>query len=545
MSFVLCVAAHGGLPMLIQTKSKGITFPVHDVEAVLTELPTKKTRELMRFLLRDFDSYDTPEPLCLSGYNSESLVDTSQYHALFSTIHQAFSEHRPLVLSPDMIWITILQGFAQHVKNNTEKLRALLVSHTGKKDLMVFREETFVESPEYDWQGVIHDFAKVLSENVPESYSNLISDFSTTGPLERVVSEVAVLDVFQSYFEYIMYAGCGIPYITLEGSVDDWKKLRNKVELLEPYKLDFWIGHLREITDHFYRAAIGDVDKTHWQDIYKQMNTYGATTINGWIVKLIPYVRSGGTGDCVLKNPMISEDSVLWHESIEGIRTDQLPSGISKVPFIIKMILTNETKPMQFLSGFLGGEQDKENFALRPMLGWAVRKSASSESYLFDLPNIVEKVPPKSMADMQEFVENLLGSWQTQRREHLQIPGDFFTFYKQCDGLICRYDEKILWRVKALADLEKITFEYCKLDSEIEEAQNYSDALITLVGPKDCPWLRFLDESDGQFLALELGHKFQVYRVNENTKEKELIAPSFEMSIRAYLDKAKKLICEP
>ena len=46
--------------------------------------------------------------------------------------HFAFSQHRPLVLSPDMIWVTILQGLAQHVKNHAEKLRSQFVGHQGE-----------------------------------------------------------------------------------------------------------------------------------------------------------------------------------------------------------------------------------------------------------------------------------------------------------------------------------------------------------------------------------------------------------------------------
>lgn len=528
--------------MLNQTKSKGISFAVHDVESVLTPLETKKTSQLLRRLLRDFDPLDAPEALYLSGYNSVCLEATSDYHSLFSTIHLAFSEHRPLVLSPDMIWITILQGFAQHVKNNAEELRPMLVSHSGKKELVITKEESFIDSPEYDWQGVIHDFAEVLSQNVSESYCNLLSDFSTTGPLELVVSEVALLDVFQSYFEYIMYTGCGIPQITLEGSVDDWQRLKDKVEFLEPYKLDFWLPQLREIADHFLRAAKGEVDKTYWQDIYKQLNTYGASTINGWIIKLIPYVRSGGTGDCIFKNPMLSNDSVLWHEKLEGIRTDELPSGISKVLFTIKMTQTNESKPMQFLAGFFGGEQDSETFALRPKLGFAVRKAPSSESYLSDLPNTVEKLKPKSETEMQEFIFKLLGPWEVQRREHIQIPGGFFTFYKQSDGLIYQSDKNDSWRVRSLDDLEKIP---CMHPKPADEIQLDNGETFEIFGSESCCWLRFLDESDGIFLALELGHKFQVWRVNEKTHQAEIVFKSFEECIRAYLDKAKKLICEP
>lgn len=515
--------------MLTQTKSQGLnekTFPVHDVEPVMTILETEKTRKSLRFLLRNFDPYDAPEPLYLSGYNSQSLVGVGDFHALLSTIHLAFSEHRPLILSPDMIWITILQGFAQHVKNNSEELRHLFVSHTGKARIEIVRQETFVDSPEYDWESVIAEFAANLSVRIPENCSNLASDFSTTGPLERTVCNVALLDVFQSYFEYIMYAGCGIPSITLEGNPGDWMKLKEKIELLSPYNLDWWLVHLREITDQFFRAANGDVDQNFWQDIYKQMSSYGADILNGWIIKLIPYVRSGSSGDCIYRNPAFDEDG-------GGLRTNALPSGLSQVPFTIKLVQENQTKQLQLLAGFIGAEQDYDTQALRPMLGWAVRKAPDSIAYLSELPENIEKLPPQPQEVLDEVMVSLLRLREHVSLQHVELPGDFFTFYKECDGLRCRSGKRTLWRVKSLAELERMT----PLDQiESEEKSSLDEYKIEVISGAQY-WMRFLDEEDGSYLALELAKGFKVWRVDSDSEKFEIVAKSFEESIRSYLDR--------
>lgn len=501
---------------------------MHDVEPVLTILETKKTIESLRFLLRDFDPYDAPEPLYLSGYNSQSLVDVGDFHALLSTIHLAFSEHRPLILSPDMIWITILQGFAQHVKNNSEELRHMFVSHKGKEQIEIVRQETFVGSPEYDWEGVIAEFAANLSARIPENCSNLASDFSTTGPLERTVCNVALLDVFQSYFEYIMYAGCGIPSITLEGNPGDWMKLKEKIELLSPYNLDWWLVHLREITDQFYRAAIGDVDQKFWQDIYKQMDAYGADILNGWIIKLIPYVRSGSSGDCIYRNPVLDEIE-------DGIRTNALPSGLSQVPFTIKLVQENQTKQMQFLAGFVGAEQDSETKALRPMLGWAVRKAPASISYLSELPANIVKLPPQPQEVLNEVMVELLRLREHVRFQHVELPGDFFTFYKECDGLEFWSDTGSSWRIRSLAELERMDpLDWIKSkESTSMDKDEYEIEIIS--GAQH--WMRFLDEIDGSYLALELAKGFKVWRLDSQSGKIDIVAKSFEQSIRTYLSR--------
>lgn len=518
--------------MLTQTKTQGVTFAVHDVEPVLTPLATKKTRDLLKTLLKGFDPHDAPEALYLSGYNSESLEDTSTYHALFSTIYLAFSQHRPLVISPDMVWITILQGFAQHVKNNSEELRHLLVDHSGKKSLVIEKEEAFIDSPEYNWQDVVHQFAKALSESVPDHYANLVSDFSTTGPLERVVSEIALLDVFQTYFEYIMYCICGIPQITLEGSPQDWKLLKEKIEFLSLYKLDWWLVHLREITEQFYRASQNDVDKAYWQDIYKQMNSYGTSTINGWIVKLIPYIKSAVTGEFTVKNPLLSVDSTPLPPGVFGISTSQLPSGLSQVPFTIQ---SEKAHCMQFLAGFVGGEQDSESFALRPMLGWAVRKVPDSLNYLFELPENVERIPPLSLEKLNEGFKKLAEQQQKKIFQEDSIPGDLFTFYKMCDGLRYHSDSSSSWKVRSLAELERQS----PLNILPERIEVDETEYLEILAPDSAYWLRFLDESDGSYLAVELGNKFRVWRVDAKSGEIEMNAQSFEKCIRAYLEKAR------
>jgi hypothetical protein len=55
----------------------------------------------------------------------------------FEVVYAAYAGHRPLVLSPDMIWLQITQGFASHVDKNAEKLRYLFVNHSGKEKLKI------------------------------------------------------------------------------------------------------------------------------------------------------------------------------------------------------------------------------------------------------------------------------------------------------------------------------------------------------------------------------------------------------------------------
>src|SRR5262249_39182131 len=155
------------------------------------------------------------------------------------------------------------------------------VRHQGKKQLTVERDDLHRGSPENPWAEVVADFVSLLRREVGPIADRLVCDFSTTGPVERTVSEVALLDGAQPYFSYHVVAVCGIPTVTLEGTPGDWSKLREKVELLAPFGLDWWLRELRPICDQFARAASGDVDRAHWQRLYKVRAVYGAEVING------------------------------------------------------------------------------------------------------------------------------------------------------------------------------------------------------------------------------------------------------------------------
>jgi hypothetical protein len=66
---------------------------------------------------------------------SVRVLPTHGVHPLMAAVHHAFADHRPLVLSPDAVWLTIAQGVAHHVRLHAEALRSRLVRHEGKIEI--------------------------------------------------------------------------------------------------------------------------------------------------------------------------------------------------------------------------------------------------------------------------------------------------------------------------------------------------------------------------------------------------------------------------
>ena len=300
---------------------------------------------------------------------SRPLVRSFGNNSFIGAVNTAFDGHYPLVLSPDAIWMLIAQGFSRHVNANSEKLRSHFVEHEGKKELVVRRDDFVKGSADNPWPEVFSAFSDQIESHVgPKVHSTLTPDFTTTGPAEKAASQVVLMDTFKEYFEYTFMTLCGIPKITLEGTVDDWKKLRDKALALAEFDLAWWTDELKPVLEEFVNAASGRVNRGFWSKIYKEADDSGGPFVSGWILTLFPYV---GTGKDLSRNSYLKS----WKEertgfSFGGFESSSFSRGTVSTPFNWEYFDT--TYPMHFFAGFMGVSQDPKTLALRPEIGWAV-----------------------------------------------------------------------------------------------------------------------------------------------------------------------------
>ena len=162
----------------------------------------------------------------------------SSVNIFAQTVLMSYFEHLPLRLSPDVIWLTIAQGFGHHVNLNAEELRDYFVEHEGKKKLSISRPGIVKGNPNNDWPSCFPEFSRLIGENVKEKeiVDTLECNFSTSRPLDLIASQIGLMDCMQSYFEYVVFCGCGIPSIELTGTTQDWIKLREKAKFLAKYR---------------------------------------------------------------------------------------------------------------------------------------------------------------------------------------------------------------------------------------------------------------------------------------------------------------------
>jgi hypothetical protein len=365
--------------------TKGVTFPVDSVTPAAVPILTETLAEsLAQRLQRKILVLPGAEELVI---NADPIVDKRRgmrriplrlSHPLIDAVHTAFSQHRPLTLSPDAVWLVIVQGFGHHVAENAEELRRRLVLHEGKHTLSVKTQDLTLSG----FEDTVASFSELIKREIdPVLHETLICDFSTTSSAIRTASEVALMDTFSSYFTYALICVCGIPRITIEGTVDDWQRIRARIEVLATYGLEWWVCRLRTILDEFVRAAEGRPNQEFWKAIYKPKSAYATEMVTGWIADLFPYL---GDPPERRRNPLYESDQRNWsvpvdyvtearfypvfnHSTDSGVSCKAFPSGISSARVKVSFPDKTETE-LDLLGGFMAVKQDAADLALSPLI---------------------------------------------------------------------------------------------------------------------------------------------------------------------------------
>jgi len=307
-------------------------------------------------------------------------------HPLFGAAYAAFCEHKPLVLSPDMIWITIMQGLANHINLDPEKYRHQFVEHEGKEEIKIRHDGLVKGSPENPWHEVIGMFSAQLRPRILNNvHDYVVCDFSTTDLVERVSSIMVLMDAMQGYFDYRVMTICGIPKVTLEGEPSDWQAIAERVPKLNDYGLDWWTQRLGPVCDEFVKASLGDVDEEHWMNIFQEQSMgSGGPNLFGWLFYFLPYTKDHQTNAPTVVNRMLTQPERRLrkgsHRAGPGasLDTDDIPMSLSKVPFIWEY--HGNVSNYEFLAGIIGATESEEDCSIRPKVGWAVRPKPEEQA---------------------------------------------------------------------------------------------------------------------------------------------------------------------
>lgn len=312
--------------------------------------------------------------LSMSMNNDEKIIFRFNEHPVFQGFLYAYNNHYPITISPDIIWLLIVQSFAYHIGANAEKFRDRFVKGIEKHQITVeLLDLNYYETTKDDWMNIFPFFINQIAQVTGGEIIDALSpDFTTADEVSMAVGQISIMSSFKHYFKHMFYiGGCGLPKVTIEGSIEDWEKIITKLEFMKEFDLDSWINDLIPILLNIIETKKGNVNENFWNQMIKIKNIkgeYKPDEVEGWITKFFLYDANG-----------FIHDRPLTIQS-------KMASELLTVPFELN-ILKSETEEgkefekidCEFVGGFVGMTQDEETFSLKPKIGWIIRKEQTKK----------------------------------------------------------------------------------------------------------------------------------------------------------------------
>lgn len=288
---------------------------------------------------------------------------------LVSTIMEAYNRHHELVLRPDDVWQAILTQFSFYVNANAEALRDRLVNFEGKMTLVVKMAGTLFTADYAEFAERMVDENIVQNIKDPEMVAWLMPGFSTTTVNDRVVAAVSVMSTLQNYFEYVCCLCCGIPKVTLLGTVEDWMQLQQKADRLRDFdltdrRMSQWLTMLAPVLDQFVASASGKADLNFWDKVCCHLGGgSGPSYLSGWVTVFAVFNKDGEWKGDVAEEP---NPTGAWPQ----IDTGRIPAGTLSVPVLVDDHGTQYDT--QMVAGQLASDICCDGHGLCPRTDWCI-----------------------------------------------------------------------------------------------------------------------------------------------------------------------------
>lgn len=228
---------------------------------------------------RNWKLKETTQSLFLRAGNVDG---SATYHLNYlEYLEGAWARHHSILLTPDIVWYTLLCELSQIVGADPERFRHLFSDRPDKQEIVIHSDDPVVMP--------VAGLIKMLEGLVPTDTAPFIPEFSTTTDRSRHAFHAAFCDMVSPYYNYSMMV-CGIPAIEVLGTLEDWTLLR-----------DAWLAMGSTVLDgmgdyHFRVVQILNgilmnisVPTTHfWKDIFRleRCGSGSDTEAFGWFTDL-------------------------------------------------------------------------------------------------------------------------------------------------------------------------------------------------------------------------------------------------------------------
>ncbi|RHY21773.1 hypothetical protein DYB32_009711 [Aphanomyces invadans] len=353
-----------------------VTFAVAPVEANVIKVCSHDKNGNPVSLRKEYDEEGCTEILQSSPNLDGDAVLPSPNGFVLGVV-RAYNEHHHLILRPDDVWLAIATQFGLFVNKNAEEVRHSLVKHQeGSKELVVFGGGTLRTANYGELASQMID--QMTDHLVDPSLSEwILPSFSTTTNHDRIVGSVVMMASMKKYFSYKFVLRCGVPSVTLLGTVADWEAIRNRVDKLTSFGpiATGWRDLLVPVLDQFVAAANNKPDVEFWQRIcHYYPGGSGPSYLSGWITVFSVF---GENGEWQGSERVVRGRHEEVRSDFPVIDTNDVAPGYLTVNVTIDDNGV-EYKSLMF-AGHLSFEKVQER-SIQPSLSWAMVLKGKAES---------------------------------------------------------------------------------------------------------------------------------------------------------------------
>ena len=272
-------------------------------------------------ILRDRNTPPPPPPppprdlTAAVGSKKDNNIIVSGDSGLFGTVFEAWSNHWDLRTSPEDWWTALMSRVSSRIDDMAHNPDVASLFVPGQSEKKTIKVTVVAPDGIYTeiYESIFNSFAEGIQENiaVPGYCEAATADFSTTTPVRRLGSQIAIMKSTSKYFDYeIGMCGCGLHALEMTGDAEDWERLGTKLAslraLLSPAErvlnLSSFFERAAGVFSNLHRTFLGD-DRTAaelqdwWADVLIQgeMYKYGPSGIggtkveayNGWLVEFM------------------------------------------------------------------------------------------------------------------------------------------------------------------------------------------------------------------------------------------------------------------
>ena len=304
---------------------------------------TKEEKEsLLREATKTAGSSDKAPNIAFDGMPDQP--DIFYHKNMMKYLSIAWHKHTPVVVTPDMIWFTILNRISEAVRENPSKYRHHFTNKLEKQTITI---------PTDNFTDFISQLVVELDKLVPMNVNLMTPKFTTSTNGSRICFKAAFCDAVSPFYDYFMYL-CEIPKIILQGTKEDWLHIKSNLQemsLLDEDHLKNYFAIVTEKINGILDTLDGADNTQFWKDFFRleRCGSGHQQEFHGWVSKLCNFEA--------------------------GAMTNNIPTDIAKVPF--KQMHDPDTQ-YNFYAGIFTS-QLSENGVLIPNFNFFVEKQSKDQ----------------------------------------------------------------------------------------------------------------------------------------------------------------------